>query len=105
MITRHKISVHIAERWEDDNPICDICRKEIIEADYYDKSEINIEGKIGSYYPDSGDCRTGYRLDVCPECFENKVKPLIEKTFRVKFTEYDVETYNGYYDETDKDLF
>ena len=104
MKTRKKIPAHIAERWQEDDPICDICKNTITKENYYDQSEINIDAKLGDFYPDGGDCRTGYRLDVCRECFEDKLMPLIEEAFGVKFAEYDVETYDGYYANNDDEL-
>ena len=47
MKTRKKIPAHIAERWQEDDPICDICKNTITKENYYDQSEINIDAKLG----------------------------------------------------------
>jgi hypothetical protein len=73
-----------------DKVICDICKNSIEPESNYDYSEVNIEAVLGSAYPDS-DCRTLYIIDVCPNCFMNKVKPLIEKEYGIEFREIDNE--------------
>jgi hypothetical protein len=85
------ISKTIEERKVIDKTICDICGKEIEQVDNYDRSEVIIGAKLGSYYPE-GDCRNGLIIDCCPKCFEEKVVLLIENTFNIKFREFDVET-------------
>ena len=100
MITRKKV---VREVDIQDKEICDICKKEIREGTF-ESSDIEIQAKIGEHCPD-GDFRTGYRLDVCKDCFLNKVKPLIESTFGIKFTKYDCDDFDGYYADSDDKLF
>jgi len=97
MVVRKKIEAHVEERLVEDYTACDICGKKIINRGY-DSTDINIEAKIGDSFPE-GDCRTGYKLDVCKDCFLAKIKPLIENSLEVNFTEYDVESYDGYYND------
>ena len=72
--------------------ICDICKRDIDDVleDNYDRSTVAIGAKLGSVYPE-GDFRTGYIIDCCSECFENKVMPLLIGELNVEFREYDVE--------------
>lgn len=65
---------------------CDVCGKDM--KDNYD--DVEIEAKFGRNYPEF-DCRKGYALDVCEECFLTKVKPCIEENLGIKFHEYDCE--------------
>lgn len=97
MIVRKKIEKHVEEQIVEDYTVCDICGKKIINRGY-DADEINIEGLIGSCYPE-GDCRTGYRLDICSDCFLDKIKPLIEQAYGIEFTKYNVESFTGYYND------
>lgn len=98
MIFRKKVIKEVSVH---DKEICDICKKEIREGTF-DSSDIDIEAKIGDHYPE-GDFRRGYRLDVCKDCFVDKVMPLIESTFGVKFTEYDCDDFEGYYTDNEDD--
>lgn len=82
------------ERKDKQETICDICKKPI-NSSGFDCSEVEFNANIGDRYPE-GDFRTGYRLDICPDCFINKVKPLIEGTYNTKFTEYECRNMDNY---------
>ena len=85
------IPTTVVERTEVDCVLCDICGEDTArDNDCYETSVVNINAKIGAVYPE-GDCRTGHIIDVCPTCFLEKVKPLIESTFNIEFREVDVE--------------
>lgn len=76
---RKKVEKHIETHWEEDTTLCDLCRRNVesVSSSSYDNTEITIEARIGSIYPE-GDTREGYRLDCCEECFISKVKPAVE---------------------------
>ena len=74
--------------------MCDICKKEVTTGyggnDWHRFNETTIEAKIGDRYPDC-DCRTKYEIDICKDCFVDKLIPLLEKEFDLKFKEEDCE--------------
>lgn len=78
-----KIPAHVEEKVVVDKVVCDICEGEIKHPSW-DDSKVRIEAVIGNRYPEC-DCRDLYIIDVCPNCFLEKVKPLIEKTFNIEF--------------------
>lgn len=65
---------------------CDICGADVRTPKGFDFSEANITASIGAIYPE-GAFQTHYTLDLCKDCFIDKVKPLIESTFNVEFHE------------------
>jgi hypothetical protein len=76
-----KVEAHIKERIDYDT-YCDICGCELY--DDGTQTEVNMEAKIGDSYPDC-DCRVLHMVDICGGCFIEKIKPLIETTFNIKF--------------------
>lgn len=76
-----KIPKTIKEHEEVTGTSCDICKTEI---EYNEDTDININARIGNIYPEC-DCRDAYIIDCCEKCFLTKVKPLIEKAFKIKF--------------------
>lgn len=70
--------------------VCDVCKKEIKKKDSFDISYATIEGQRAESYPGyiSG---TKYHIDICPDCFEDKVIPLFEKHLSVEFAEDDID--------------
>lgn len=68
------------------NHYCDVCGKEM----KHNYDEVEIEARIGDNFPEC-DCRDGYALDVCAECFLEKVKPCLEESLGVEFQEFDSE--------------
>ena len=61
---------------------CDICGKIVKENDTWDKEdfetiETEISMKKGYQYPEGGS-GIEVNIDICPECFENKIIPFIE---------------------------
>jgi hypothetical protein len=69
-----------------DKIICDICGGEYEEEDGWTRNNTEITMKCGEVFPEC-DTRTKYSVDCCPDCFEDKIIPLIEKTFKIKFRE------------------
>ena len=67
---------------------CDLCHKVGITKydfghdDWDEISETRISCKEGYAYSDYGRCTTVY-YDICPNCFKNKLIPLIQKTYSV----------------------
>ncbi len=79
---------------------CDFCGNDLAKQNptSYDRNEATIEALEGEYFPE-GDCRTRYNIDVCVECFLDKVKPAIE-ALGVKFREGSAD--DRYYKHVDK---
>lgn len=71
---------------------CDVCKKtyrgERWDAGSYDVEEVEVKYKTGSSYPEGG---SGWEIsyDICPDCFMNKLVPLLEENFSVKTTKED----------------
>lgn len=84
------VSKHIEQVEVADKRFCDICKQEIKPEDSYDRNDIRINAKVGPIYPE-GDQRDGYIIDCCAKCFLEKLKPLIENAFGVKFRKVYVE--------------
>ncbi len=72
---------------------CDFCGGPDVPEDFWDRTEVEIQGTVGSVYPES-DCRQRTWIDCCSACFESKVVPAIE-TLGVKFRTHPVETSLG----------
>ncbi|MFA1510002.1 hypothetical protein ACDN41_12300 [Priestia aryabhattai] len=68
-----------------DKHICDICSVDMKDEEWGD-SETKIELKKGNVLIE-GDVRLRYSVDICVDCFEGKIMPLIEEKFNVKFKE------------------
>lgn len=64
---------------------CDICGKEGAHGDwesgYYEiqetKLEVTVTQRDGSSYPDGSGWGTSLRVDLCPECFRDKLVPWV----------------------------
>ena len=70
---------------------CDICQVEIKsdggpDVDYADDNSSQIYYSFGSRW-DSNGHNTEVKLDICVKCLKEKVQPLLENTFNVKFRE------------------
>ena len=80
---------------------CDICKKNYTEngeldfylnsfkenIDSYKYNETLIICKEVNHYPEDSAYGKEMVLDICYDCMKNKIIPLIEKTFDVKFEE------------------
>ena len=78
---------HIESKEYVNNVVCDICQKFVDwNDDSWDSNKVVVEAVLGSRYPEA-DCRQLYIIDICPSCFMEKVKPLIEKEFKTSFRE------------------
>lgn len=64
---------------------CDICCKDIRNKGYYDCDSAEIDVHIGPIYPGGDACQEHYFLEMCTDCFLNRVKPLFEQELNVKF--------------------
>lgn len=68
--------------------ICDICKQEITEDDeLYTTTEVKVGMETVIEHPNETDCY-GLLIDCCVNCFEEKIVPLIQNEFDVKFREY-----------------
>lgn len=69
---------------------CDLCNNEIKGKSFFDVDDCSVEKRTGTSYPDGSfiDIKS---IDICSECMEEKIIPLIEKEFNVKFKEYSEE--------------
>jgi hypothetical protein len=72
-----------------DKYTCDICECDMTDKEPYNSTETTIEAKIGNFFPE-GDFRKKYSIDVCGNCFEDRIIPLIESKFKIKFNQSDV---------------
>ncbi len=94
---RKKIPQEVKAHWVETRVECDICHQDVrANRDSWDGSEIEIEAKIGSIYPEA-DTRDGYRVDVCPTCFLEKVVPAI-RSLGATWTEFSAEDTSLYSD-------
>ena len=82
----------IKETREIDKKICDICKQEIKQKGSWQVDDIDICGKFGDIYPEI-DSREFKIIDCCSDCFNNKIVPLIEKTFSIDFRAGDMEDF------------
>lgn len=64
---------------------CDICNNEIKNLEFYKFDEVTISHRYGERWPEGGNSET-LDLDICPECFKNKILPFIEKLANKNFT-------------------
>lgn len=94
---RKKILEHVEvkETYKETRTTCDFCGRDVEkvsekENGSYDYTRIKVDAKIGATYPE-GDSRQGYRVDVCSECFIQKLIPAI-KSAGGEVHEYDVES-------------
>ena len=70
--------------------LCDICGAEIREESYR-ISDVEISSRIGDSFPEGSSWVTK-SIDCCAECFSEKVIPLVEKEFGIKFQEEEHES-------------
>lgn len=72
-----------------DNTICDICGKaykgEEWESWAYDVNKTVFKIEQGSSYPEGGNTTT-ISYDICPDCFLNKVIPLVKTIAKNEIT-------------------
>ena len=55
---------------------CDLCKNEI-KRGWYAVSEVIIQYEHGTSYPEGGSSEID-KIDMCPECFKNKLLPWLE---------------------------
>ena len=79
-----KIPKKVEQKTVVDYIICDICEEQVEGKNGWDSTEVDIKGHIGSTFPEA-DCRETYIIDCCGSCFTDKIVPLVEKTFGIKF--------------------
>lgn len=77
---------------QDKAHICDLCKEAIPASRSWDRDERTLTYAEGAIYPE-GDMRTHHKLDVCGECFHEKLVPLLKREFGATFTEYDRDLY------------
>src|SRR5579863_8776358 len=73
---------------EEDTYTCDLCNSAIPKGDTFEANKTQLHYAVGEVYPE-GDLRTHYKIDVCHTCFDDKLQPLLLKTFGVQFRESD----------------
>jgi len=78
---KKKFPQKIEERERHVKTVCDICEQEIKNIGY-EYNQIEINAKIGSMYPEY-DTRTEYQMDICKNCFLDKVLPSLQKLGKV----------------------
>ncbi len=70
---------------------CDFCNQDLDRQKSFQQNSATIEMYEGIYYPEA-DCRTVTYLDVCTECFKEKIIPAVE-SLKIKFRERDADDY------------
>lgn len=85
---RKLISETVEEHYEMTRIVCDLCKCDIRKKNKGGSTEITLDAKIGNHWGTDGDAREGYYLDVCEECFKDKVMPALENLEGVKWHEY-----------------
>jgi hypothetical protein len=87
------VKAHVEEQVKDDKTLCDHCGKNVFACDdAYEINEVKIGASIGYCYPEEGDNRTAYDIDICAECFKSVVIPALKAvglTFRERSVEDD----------------
>ncbi len=68
--------------------ICDFCKEEIKNKDFR-VDDATLECKVGYCYPEGGSATT-YIVDICPNCFIDKVKPWVESQ-GIEFREEEID--------------
>jgi hypothetical protein len=62
-----------------DDITCDVCSKIYRhEIGQYQKCETSVSIEEGYHYPEGGHVKKTF-VDVCPDCFENKLLPFLKK--------------------------
>lgn len=69
--------------------ICDFCKNEIKQGSFFDISSATIELEIGKVYPEGGTIEK-YTVDICPDCFIDRVKPWVESQ-GIEFREEEID--------------
>ena len=76
-----KVRVHESEREVVDATVCDICGRKTGRngwtKDHYDVAETRVESQVGVSYPEDSWGEI-WEIDVCPECFRDKLIPWVE---------------------------
>ena len=69
--------------------VCDFCKKQIKRKGFFDRSCATIEVESGEVYPEGGTIHK-YVVDICTDCFIDKVKPWVESQ-GIEFREEEIE--------------
>lgn len=72
--------------------ICDFCKNEIKRDSSFDRSSATIELESGMVYPEGGTIEK-YVVDICTDCFIDKVKPWVESQ-GIEFREEEIAAKN-----------
>jgi hypothetical protein len=70
------ITVPAYTKEELDYFVCDICHEQFEEPTGYDVDKVTVSYRNGSSFPEGAFGET-IRFDICPECFDTKLKPFI----------------------------
>jgi len=65
---------------EVESHICDLCKQPIVRGARFDASKCVVDMVTGNVFPE-GDFTETTRFDVCVDCFEGKLMPLLQKEF------------------------
>lgn len=65
-----------------DGDFCDICGQNLAydgnnRRSCYDRTSVEIKYETGEIYPEGGTYKI-WETDICPKCFEEKVRPALE---------------------------
>lgn len=71
--------------------ICDICKKDVKEAEEsHTTDEMTMKARFYTCYDEYATWIDEYEINICSDCFMNKLKPLIEKTYNIEFREKNI---------------
>jgi hypothetical protein len=79
----------VTQRVTDKTTICDFCQKEIRRISHFDRSSATIEVESGEVYPEGGTIYK-YVVDICTDCFIDRVKPWVESQ-GIEFREEEID--------------
>ena len=81
---------------------CDLCSGPMPVDGVYKRYECRLHFAEGDLYPE-GDGRDHFNLDVCPECFHGKLRPLLKEKLGVDFrTSFGEDPYYDSYAEVER---
>lgn len=86
MSKEFEVKEHIRKEIVVKKTTCDLCEEVAPESDGWNKNfeinEVKISFITGSIYPE-GSFTTKFEYDVCPDCWDEKIKPLFKTKARV----------------------
>jgi len=73
-----------------DSHTCDLCKEDIDDVSSAWRASCKVEMRFGRVLPE-GDMSKTTRFDVCVDCFEDKLMPLLQQVFGATPRVFDTE--------------